>query len=96
MATTTPSSDPLLAILREHYAGRWRIRRTDHLWIATTVDRRTEHAPTVAETDVEEFVRQLEDPPARAGRSLLDRGWMGNRLEQIGDGVYSSPEQPQT
>ncbi|GAA1755547.1 hypothetical protein [Streptomonospora arabica] len=83
--------DPLLALLRSRYGERWTIRRTEHLWLATAVDRHADHAPTLIEPDVERFIQQLEDPPARAGRSarsLLSSPWVSERLFEIGDGVY--------
>ncbi|GLU47113.1 hypothetical protein [Nocardiopsis ansamitocini] len=63
--------DPTLRLLRVTYGDRWFIRRTERLWIASTRDRDSEHAPTLIETDVEKFVAQLEDPPARVGQFLL-------------------------
>ncbi|MFB9803391.1 hypothetical protein ACFFN5_23055, partial [Streptomonospora salina] len=56
-----------LALLRSRYGERWSIRRTEHLWIATALDRDADHAPTLIEPDVKRLVQQMEDPPARAG-----------------------------
>ncbi|GAA4918792.1 hypothetical protein [Streptomonospora salina] len=91
--------DALLALLRSRYGERWTIRRTEHLWVATAVDRDAEHAPTLIEPDVERFVQQLEDPPARAGgssRSLLSSPWVAEQLFEIGDGVYWQDTPPHT
>ncbi|CAM3795673.1 hypothetical protein GCM10009799_36290 [Nocardiopsis rhodophaea] len=94
----TRDRDPLLKLLRERYADRWTIRRTPHLWIAVAVDPDTDRAPTVMNDDVEEFVRELEDPPARVGRrtSLLSTSWAAERLEEIGDGAYREDTPPMT
>ncbi|MDT0305245.1 hypothetical protein [Streptomonospora wellingtoniae] len=84
-------NEALLALLRSRYGQRWSIRRTEHLWLATAVDRDAEHAPTLTEPDVERFVQQLEEPPARAGRpsrSLLSSPWIADQLSEIADGVY--------
>ncbi|MDA0564831.1 hypothetical protein LG943_10920 [Streptomonospora sp. S1-112] len=84
-----PGADPLLALLRERYGKRWAIRRTENLWIATAQDPDTPHAPTLIEHDIERFVRQLEDPPAGAGRrSMLSVPWVNDRLFEVGEGVY--------
>jgi len=66
--------DPLLHLLRHYYGERWSIRRTARLWIATTTDDTARHAPTLIEEDLEAFVRQLENPPAGAGRSAVRQG----------------------
>ncbi|WP_017627819.1 hypothetical protein [Nocardiopsis chromatogenes] len=72
---TDVDPDPLLRILREYYKDRWSIRRTARLWIATAHDYTAQHAPTLIQEDVEMFVRELEHPPAGAGRAeLLRRG----------------------
>ncbi|WP_017618351.1 hypothetical protein [Nocardiopsis gilva] len=80
----------MLRLLRNWYADRWTIRRTPHLWIAVATDPDTDRAPTVMHEDVEKFVRELENPPARVGRriSLLSTSWAAGRLEQVGDGAY--------
>ncbi|MBB4934608.1 hypothetical protein F4561_005428 [Lipingzhangella halophila] len=89
--------DPLLRLLRNKYGHRWHIRRTEHLWVATVRVSETDHAPTLVEPDVEEFVRQLEDPPARAGRSLLARRWFQEQLYDLGhDGPYYCAGPPMT
>ncbi|MFW5415481.1 hypothetical protein J0910_02310 [Nocardiopsis sp. CNT-189] len=67
-------SDPLLRLLRHHYGERWSIRRTARLWIATTMDDTARHAPTLIEEDLETFIRQLENPPAGAGRATARQG----------------------
>ncbi|MDA0564739.1 hypothetical protein LG943_10420 [Streptomonospora sp. S1-112] len=85
---------PLLQLLQRHYGDRWNIRRTEHLWIATLRKPDAEHAPTLVEPDLEEFVRQLEDPPASIGRSLLSGGWFQSRLHALADGIYRSEEPP--
>ncbi|GAA1781086.1 hypothetical protein [Streptomonospora arabica] len=85
------ANDALLALLRSRYGERWSIRRTEHLWLATAVDRDAAHAPTLIEPDVERFVRQLEDPPSRAGRSsrsLLSSPWVAEQLFEVSEGVY--------
>ena len=92
-------TDPLLTLLRWRYGERWTIRRTEHLWLATAVDRNADHAPTLIEPDVERFVQQLEDPPARAGRpsrSLLSSPWVADQLFEIGDGAYWQDFPPHT
>ncbi|MFC4564060.1 hypothetical protein ACFO4E_19540 [Nocardiopsis mangrovi] len=84
-------ADPLLALLRLHYSERWTIRRTEHLWIASTADRNADHVPTLIEPDIEIFVRQLEDPPRRVGsafRSPLSAPWIAQHLTELGDGVF--------
>ncbi|RCV49830.1 hypothetical protein [Marinitenerispora sediminis] len=92
---TTDSDDAILRLLRRHFQGRWRIRRTTRLWIATAEDYLTGHAPTIVETDLNTFVRQLEDPPPSAGRSLLSRPAFRDHLDQVGeDGVYHQPNPP--
>ncbi|NYE50799.1 hypothetical protein HDA32_005919 [Spinactinospora alkalitolerans] len=84
-----------MKLLRRRYAERWTIRRTEHLWIATAVDRGADHAPTLIEPDVDAFVRQLEDPPPRAGRgSLLSAPWIAERLTDVGDGVFWNDTPP--
>ncbi|WP_046469820.1 hypothetical protein [Allosalinactinospora lopnorensis] len=90
------NADPLLRLLQERYAERWRIRRTEHLWIAAAVDPDADHAPTLVEDDIEVFVGQLEDPPARVGRghSLLSASWFAQRLTEVRDGVYRDPTPP--
>lgn len=70
---TDVDPDPLLRILREHYKDRWSIRRTARLWVATAQDYTAQHAPTLIHEDVEVFVRELEHPPAGAGRTELLR-----------------------
>jgi len=55
--------DLVLRLLQEHYDGRWRISRTENLWIAVATDSKADHAPTVVQPDVEEFVQELEEPP---------------------------------
>ncbi|MBB4934323.1 hypothetical protein F4561_005143 [Lipingzhangella halophila] len=82
--------DPLLWLVRQRYGERWTIRRTEHLWIATAVDPDPDHAPTLVEPDVEVFVQQLEDPPARVGRShsLLAAPWFAQRLTELAEGAY--------
>ncbi len=85
-----------LAVLRQVYGDRWRIRRTPSLWIAAATDPDTPYAPTVIQPGLAEFVRELADPPLRDGRrfSLLSAPWVRNQLEQWGDGVYSDPTPP--
>jgi hypothetical protein len=83
--------DPLLALIQAGYGRRWRIRRTAHLWIATARDRDADHAPTIVEPCPEALVRQLEDPPPRAGahqRSLLQAPWVTAQMERLGTGAY--------
>ncbi|SKA14294.1 hypothetical protein SAMN02745673_02747 [Marinactinospora thermotolerans DSM 45154] len=75
--------DPLLRLLQRHYGDRWAIRRTSHLWIATVRDRDVDHAPTLVEHDIEDFVRELEHPPPGSGRSLLSSGWLHSRLDPL-------------
>ncbi|GAA3759072.1 hypothetical protein [Salinactinospora qingdaonensis] len=88
--------DPLLELLRTHYGDHWTIRRTQHLWVATAVDRDVPHAPTLVEPDVETFVGQLEDPPARVGRSLLSQPWVSDMLNDLRDGTFWSGTPPVT
>lgn len=89
--------DPLLALLRQRYGDRWLIRRTEHLWIAATIDPDPPHAPTIVEPDVETFVRGLEAPPARSGRrSLLSAEFFRRELDRVRDGVYGDPRPPMT
>ncbi|CAM3843465.1 hypothetical protein NOGI109294_15645 [Nocardiopsis gilva] len=90
--------DPMLWLLRRHYAGTWTIRRTAHLWIAVATNPDTDRAPTVMHDDVEKFVRELENPPPRVGRriSLLSTSWSAERLDQIGDGAYRDDTPPIT
>ncbi|CAM3915986.1 hypothetical protein [Nocardiopsis rhodophaea] len=64
----TALDDPLLRLLRHPYGHRRTIRRTKRLWIATVNDPDANHAPTVISDAVEDFVRELEDPPTRVGR----------------------------
>lgn len=92
------ADDPMLWILRRHYAADWSIRRTAHLWIAVATDPETDRAPTVMHDDVEKFVRELEDPPARVGRrvSLLSTSWSAERLDRLGDGAYREDRPPIT
>lgn len=59
------TTNPLLRLLRETYGEAWNIRRSETMWIASTRAPDSEYAPTLIETDVERFVAQLEDPPAR-------------------------------
>lgn len=66
-------SDPLLRILREYYGDDWHVRRTPQLWIATARDSTTRNSPTIIEGNVDDLVRQLEDPPARVGAQLAVR-----------------------
>ncbi|GAA3738405.1 hypothetical protein HDA32_005310 [Spinactinospora alkalitolerans] len=68
----TGATDPLLRLLRRGYGERWNIRRTERLWIASTRVADADHAPTLIESDVDEFVRQLENPPAKVGRPLRE------------------------
>ncbi|MBB6170602.1 hypothetical protein HNR23_000662 [Nocardiopsis mwathae] len=62
------SRDPLLRLLREHYGHRWTIRRTDNLWVATANDPGADHAPTIIQPDINEFLYDLDNPPARAAK----------------------------
>ncbi|GAA3763040.1 hypothetical protein [Salinactinospora qingdaonensis] len=81
--------NPLFELLRSHYGDRWNIRRSAHLWIATAQDSDAEYAPTVVEPDVEEFVRQLENPPAAAGRSMLAASRFRDQFDQVdAAGIY--------
>ncbi|GAA4895663.1 hypothetical protein [Streptomonospora salina] len=84
----TSNENPLLRLLQDRYGERWSIRRTESLWIATVRRPDADHAPTLVEPDIEEFVRQLEDPPPGAGRSLLSAGWFRARARVFGDGRY--------
>ncbi|KUP97305.1 hypothetical protein [Thermobifida cellulosilytica] len=59
------TTNPLLKLLRKTYGEEWNIRRSQTLWIASTRKPDSEYAPTIIESDVERFVAQLEDPPAR-------------------------------
>ncbi|QBI54944.1 hypothetical protein [Streptomonospora litoralis] len=88
----------LLGMLKARYSHRWSIRRTEHLWIATAVDPGADHAPTVIHPDLERFVRELEDPPARAGRpSILSAAWVAAQFDRVGeDGAYYRDEPPST
>ncbi|ASU85074.1 hypothetical protein CDO52_21795 [Nocardiopsis gilva YIM 90087] len=65
---TNTNNDPLLRLLREHYGHRWTIRRTEHLWVATANDPDADHAPTVIQCDINEFLYDLDNPPGRAGK----------------------------
>ncbi|MFD0772652.1 hypothetical protein ACFQZ2_01805 [Streptomonospora algeriensis] len=81
----------LLGMLKARYGHRWNIRRTEHLWIATATDPDTDHAPTIVHPDIEAFVRELEEPPARACRpSLLSAPWVAAEMERDGEGRYVS------
>ncbi|MBV2362606.1 hypothetical protein ACFPZ0_15330 [Streptomonospora nanhaiensis] len=93
--------DPLLVLLRRRYGQTWSIRRTAHLWIATALDPDCDHAPTLVQPDVETFVRELEEPPARACRpgraSLLSAGWFADNVERVGgDGACVDLRPPMT
>ncbi|MFC7328044.1 hypothetical protein [Marinactinospora rubrisoli] len=94
---TADADDAILRLLQRVYQGQWRIRRTTHLWIATAEAYLAEHAPTIVETDLNTFVRQLENPPPSAGRSLLSRPAFRDRLDQVSpDGVYRQVNPPTT
>nr|WP_131102868.1 hypothetical protein [Streptomonospora litoralis] len=83
-------------MLQTRYGATWSIRRTENLWIATANDPDADHAPTVVHPDVEAFVRELEEPPARACRpSLLSSSWFASHFDQAGDGAYVSRRPPQ-
>ncbi|GAA4942852.1 hypothetical protein GCM10023224_26740 [Streptomonospora halophila] len=92
----TAHANPLLRLLQERYGERWSIRRTEHLWLATVRTSDVDHAPTLVEPDVEEFVRQLENPPTGAGRSLLSAGWFRAQTRKLGDGCYRVDGPPMT
>ncbi|MDT0300719.1 hypothetical protein [Streptomonospora wellingtoniae] len=93
--STRDTDDVLLAMLKARYGAQWSIRRTENLWLATANDPETDHAPTIVQPDVEAFVRELEDPPARAGRpSLLSSSWVAAQFDQAGEGAYVSRESP--
>lgn len=85
----TTVGDPLLRLVRTAYGDRWYIRRTERLWIATTRKAGTGHAPTLIETDVEEFVRLLESPPAGIGKPTLSANRVPPPENPTGD---SGPE----
>ncbi|MFC4869683.1 hypothetical protein [Streptomonospora arabica] len=92
---TRDTDDVLLAMLKARYGDQWNIRRTEHLWLATAEDPDTDNAPTIVQPDVETFVRELEDPPARAGRpSLLSSSWVASHFDKAGDGAYVSRASP--
>lgn len=95
MSTAQPD-DFALEALRRHYADRWRIRRTENLWIATARDPEADHAPTVVNSDVEAFVAELESPPARAGRpfSLLAASMNIMHGDELSPGVWFFRDTP--
>ncbi|WP_345555473.1 hypothetical protein [Streptomonospora halophila] len=95
--TTSDTDAVLLAMLKARYGDQWNIRRTEHLWLATAKDPDTDNAPTIVQPDVEAFVRELENPPPRAGRpSLLSSSWAAAHFDQAGDGAYVSRRPPMT
>ncbi|GAA2002989.1 hypothetical protein GCM10009799_32640 [Nocardiopsis rhodophaea] len=65
---TNTNNDPLLRLLREHYGHQWTIRRTENLWVATAKDPEADHAPTIIQSDINEFLYDLENPPSRAAK----------------------------
>ncbi|ASU82324.1 hypothetical protein CDO52_05560 [Nocardiopsis gilva YIM 90087] len=65
---TSTDDGPLLRLLREHYGHRWTIWHTENLWIATANDSEADHAPTIIQPDVNEFLDELDNPPDRAGK----------------------------
>ncbi|RNL84877.1 hypothetical protein EFW17_10770 [Halostreptopolyspora alba] len=86
----------VLAVLRQVYGDTWRIRRTPNLWVAVAVEADTPYAPTLIQPELEDFVRELDNPPPRAGRrfSMLSAPWFANQLEQRGEGAYYDPRGP--
>ncbi|MDA2810798.1 hypothetical protein O4J56_09145 [Nocardiopsis sp. RSe5-2] len=87
--------DLVLELVRSRYGERWRIRRTENLWIATALDHGADHAPTIVQPILDDFVRDLEDPPKRAGGpSMLQAPLFAERLRKLADGVYLDDTPP--
>ncbi|GAA1088320.1 hypothetical protein [Nocardiopsis composta] len=74
--------------LRKRFEGKWLIRCTANLWIATSADILAPYEPTITEMDVDRFIDRLENPRGKGDSAVHPILKMVGGWEQIGDGVY--------
>ena len=56
--------------LQKRFEGKWLIRCTANLWIATSADILAPYEPTITEMDLNRFIDRLENPRGK-GDSVI-------------------------